>query len=244
MKVIKFIKKKGSMYELHLADKRTVMVHEDLILQQDILLNKEINENVINDLERLNNNCCAYDMAVKFISRRYRSIYEVEKFLINKEIDRVIIEQTIKRLCEQKYLDDLVYAQAYINDTIKFSNSGPHKIRKDLEEKRVSCDIINQTLEAFDDNLEKERLEKLIPKYVKTVHNKSLMMLRNKVCEHFENLGYSKNIIINSMDVIDYDDKDIKEKEYQKIYKRLARKYSGTELDFKVKQALYQKGFK
>ena len=37
---------------------------------------------------------------------------------------------------------------------------------------------------------------------------------------------------------------DLAKKEYDKLYKKLSRKYSGQELEFKINQKLYQKGFK
>ena len=38
------------------------------------------------------------------------------------------------------------------------------------------------------------------------------------------------------------DDSDIAKKEYEKLYKKLSSKYEGAELEFKIKQKLYQKG--
>ena len=34
------------------------------------------------------------------------------------------------------------------------------------------------------------------------------------------------------------------DKEYDKLYKKLSRKNEGTQLDYKIKEKLYQKGFK
>ena len=36
---------------------------------------------------------------------------------------------------------------------------------------------------------------------------------------------------------------NIYKKEYDKVYKRLSRKYSGSELEYKVKQKMYALGF-
>ena len=38
------------------------------------------------------------------------------------------------------------------------------------------------------------------------------------------------------------DTSDIAKREYEKLYKRLSRKYSGKELEYKIKEKLYQKG--
>ena len=39
-------------------------------------------------------------------------------------------------------------------------------------------------------------------------------------------------------------DDDIAKKEYDKLYKKLSRKYSGSELELKIKQKLFQKGLR
>ena len=39
------------------------------------------------------------------------------------------------------------------------------------------------------------------------------------------------------------DDKELVKKEYDKIYKKLSKKYSGSELEYKVKQKMYSLGF-
>ena len=38
------------------------------------------------------------------------------------------------------------------------------------------------------------------------------------------------------------DTSDIAKREYEKLYTRLSRKYSGKELEYKIKEKLYQKG--
>ncbi len=244
MKIKKFTKTRNNLYKLTLEDDSTILVHEELILKKEMLLTKEIDEDTINDIDRLNNNLNAYDLAIKYISSRYHSIHEVRSYLKNKEVDSEVIEETINKMKDQHYLDDKVYTKAYISDQMNFTNNGPYKIRRNLEDVYVKDSIIDEFLIVFDESVEKDRLEKLIPKYVKTIRNKSYSMMKNKVVEHFSDLGYSKGIIISLLDKIEYDDTDIYQKEYEKTKRKLSHKYSGEELEFKVKQSLYQKGFR
>ena len=220
------------------------MVHEDLILKKELLLTREITEEDVKNIDKLNNNYNAYDLAVKYISIKVRSCLEVHEYLEKKELDKEIIHEVIGKLKSQKYLDDFVYAKAFVNDRIKFSNNGPYKIRKELDERGVSNSIIEDVLSIFDYSLEKEKLDKLVPKYVKTIRNKSYSMMQNKVCEYFTNLGYSKSLVIDILNDIDYDDSLAREKEYNKLLKKYSKKYSGSELDYKIKQALYKNGFR
>ena len=63
--------------------------------------------------------------------------------------------------------------------------------------------------------------------------------------QDLQNRGFYKehiNLIINEFDF--NDDSDIYIKEYNKLRNKLSRKYSGDELDYKIKLGLMKKGFK
>lgn len=244
MEIKKFTKLKNGMYKLSLENGSDIMAHEELILKKDLLLTRNIAEEDVKEVDKLNNNYNAYDVAVKYIGTKYRSSYEVFDYLEKKEIDKVIIQEVIEKLKKQKYLDDSVYAKAFVNDRIKFSNNGPYKVKKELEERRISSSIIDDVLSIFDYSLEREKLNKLVPKYVKTIRNKSYMMMKNKVCDYFSNLGYNKGIVLDILNDIDYDDSSARKKEYDKLYKKYSKKYSGSELEFKIKQVMYKNGYK
>ena len=235
---------KNGLYKLRLENGLDILVHEDLILKKELLLTREIDEDDVKNIDKLNNNYNAYDLAVKYISTKFRSCLEVHEYLEKKEVEKDIIHEVIEKLKQQKYLDDFVFAKAFVNDRIKFSNNGPYKIKKELDERGVSNSIIEDVLGIFDFSLEKEKLDKLVPKYVKTIRNKSYSMMKNKVCDYFTTLGYSKSLVIDILGNIDYDDSLAREKEYDKLLKKYSKKYSGSELEYKIKQSLYKNGFR
>ena len=56
----------------------------------------------------------------------------------------------------------------------------------------------------------------------------------------FFNLGYYTSIIKEEISTYNFRiDKGTYEREYNKIYKSLSRKYEGNELEYKIKQKLY-----
>jgi len=244
LRIEKFSKLKNGLYKLRLENGLDILVHEDFLLKKELLLTREIDEGDVKNIDRLNNNYSAYDLAVKFIGTKFRSCLEVHDYLEKKEVDKDIIHEVIDKLKTQKYLDDFLFAKAFVNDRIKFTNNGPYKIKKELDEKGVSNSIIDDVLSIFDFSLEKEKLNKLVPKYVNTIRNKSYSMMKNKVCEYFTNLGYSKSLVIEILDDIDYDDSLAREKEYDKLMRKYSKKYSGSELEYKIKQTLYKNGFR
>ena len=103
---------------------------------------------------------------------------------------------------------------------------------------------IEDHLKIFTYDLEAERVSKLIDKQVKINHNKSAYVLKNKIQNNLVNLGYSTSVVNECLNKVSFkDDSDLKKKEYDKLYKKLSRKYSGTELEYKIKEKMYAKGF-
>jgi len=103
--------------------------------------------------------------------------------------------------------------------------------------------IIQKNITIFNSELELERIRKLIDKHIKTNHNKSKYALKKKIVDNLTTLGYTKYLVIQEIESLEINDNDIKEKEYQKLYDKLSKKYSGKELEYKIKQKMYQKGF-
>ena len=69
------------------------------------------------------------------------------------------------------------------------------------------------------------------------------MVLRKKITYDLQNLGYDVSVINEGLANVEFSDtKDIQKREYEKLYRRLSKKYSGRELEFKIREKLYQKG--
>ena len=120
---------------------------------------------------------------------------------------------------------------------------GPNKIRKELLEHKISLDIINEELVVFEEELQLEKINKVVDKLIRSNHTRGGFVLKKKITNDLVMLGYDIDLI--NRVISDYDfsnDKDMVKKEYDKLYKRLSRKYSGNELEYKIKEKLYQKG--
>ncbi len=242
MEIRKFSKQKDGMYKLQF-DEFSVSLHEDLILKYQLLLKKNISIDELDEIRLENNKYEAYNIALKYIKRRLRSEYEVRSYLTEKAISLDNINFTCVLLESQGYLNDKVYALSYLHDKINMSLDGPYKIRKYLSSNKVEDLIIDEVMSSFSKELERGRVEKIISKNIKINKSKSNNILQIKLKQLLINLGYSTDIINSSLSTIKVDDSSIKEKEYEKIKRKLSRKYSGSELEYKIRQKMYQKGF-
>ena len=244
MKILKYEKKKNGMYQVFFDNDNNIDISEEIILKYNLLLKKDIDNSLIDKMLDENKIYIAYNLAIKYISIKMRSRKEIREYLSKKNIDYDSINEVIKILEKEKYLDDDSYAKAFVNDKMLLSNDGPNKIRSKLIELGINSNSINNALELFDYDLQKEKVTKMAKKLVEVNRNKSAALLKNKIITYLVNLGYDKSVINSVLSTVEIkNDKDIAKKEYEKIYNKLSRKYSGSDLEFRVKQKMYALGF-
>ena len=244
MKILKYEKKKNGMYQVFFDNDNNIDISEEIILKYNLLLKKDIDNSLIDKMLDENKIYIAYNLAIKYISIKMRSRKEIREYLSKKNIDYDSINEVIKILEKEKYLDDDSYAKAFVNDKMVLSNDGPNKIRSKLIELGINSNSINIALELFDYDLQKEKVTKMAKKLVEVNRNKSAALLKNKIITYLVNLGYDKSVINSVLSTVEIkNDKDIAKKEYEKIYNKLSRKYSGSDLEFRVKQKMYALGF-
>lgn len=243
MKIEKFTKNKNGMYILVLDNGNKIKVHEDLILKYELLLSKKINEKLLEAIQKENQIYEIYEVALKYINTRLRSSKELIEYLKKKGYEYDSINQVLSMLKKQGYLDEAIYASSFVHDKILMSNYGPNKIYSELEKLGIDTNIISDKISIYTKEMECERINKIIEKQIKLNHNKGASLLKRKIQTFLLSLGYTSSYINECISKYNFYDKDVYEKEYQKILTQLSKKYSGKELEYKLKQKLYQKGF-
>lgn len=239
---IEKIKKSGSKYKLILDNDETIITYEEVILKNGLLYNKTINEKALEKINKDTIYYVSYHKALNMINRRLRSEYEIRKELqkselANKEIDKIV--EDLKRI---NLLNDKAYAKAYTNDKINLSLDGPHKIRKNLQNNKISDDYIEEAISNINVEILYNHIDKIINKKINSNTKYTTYMLKQKIVNYLINLGYDKAMIIERLNNFKIDNINL-DKEMDKIFNKLKNKYSGDELIFKLKNKLYTKGY-
>ena len=241
MKIVKYQKSSNGKYNVFLDNGTKLILYEETILEFNLLLSKEIND--LDSINSFNFQYEAYYTALKSINNRFKSVYEVDLMLKNKGFSDEHINFVIDKLLKQRYLDDRLFTKLFINNQIVTTNKGPYRIKGDLINKGVNIDIIDDELIAFNDEIQLDKIDKFINKQLKGNHSRSGVVLKTKIFNDLKILGYDSSVINKIINDYDYsDNKDLYKKEYDKLYKRLSKKYEGVELEHKINEKLYQKG--
>lgn len=243
MKVEKIKKLKNGKYKIELDDDCKITTYDDVILKHNLLFNKEINADELNELIKDNEYYDIYNKCIKYISKKLRSEKEIKEYLNKFEIERNTQNKIIRNLKNINMINDKNFTKAYISDHIYLSNDGLDKIKSDLISHNIDITLIDEEISKIDKSIIKEKLAKLIVKKIKSNHKNSNYMMRQKIYHDMVNLGYSSEMFNECYDLLEVDDNDNLNKEFDNLYKKLSIKESNDNLYFKIRQKLYQKGY-
>lgn len=224
-------------YKLFLEN-QTMVVYEESIIKHKLLYKTNIDKSLEEILYKENDYYENYNKALKFSLRKIRSQKEVEKYL--EKINTPFKFEIIKELKEKSILNNQKYINAYINDRVYLSNEGPNKIKNFLLNEFTEKEI-DQYLNNFDPEIFEKKITKIVTKKTKT-NKKSLAQFRQQLILYLINLGYEYNMIMKGIENIKINS-NVLEKEIDKQYKKVSKKYENVDLVNKLKQNLYSKGF-
>lgn len=243
MKILKFKKTSKDKYKLLLDNNESITLYEDVIINNNLLLTKEIDNDKLDDLIKQNNDMYSYSMALNYISIKMRSIKEIKKYLLKKGFNEGVCSKTTDKLVKDGYLNDLKFTKSFINDQLNLTTSGPLKIKKELMKYGVKEDIISDEIGNIDNLIIKEKLSKLMEKQLK-LKKGSLNLLKIKLINSFVNLGYEKDMIVDELSKHELKSDETKlKKDYEKLYNKYKSKYEESSLLYFVSQKLYSKGY-
>ncbi len=245
MKIEKYKKLKDNRYQLFLDNQNEIILYDDIILKYNLLLKKNIDEKELKEILKENNSLECYYKSIKYLAKKSRCKKEVIAYLTRNHYEEKEIEKAIQLLEEKKYLNEDNYLKSYINDQILFTHNGPTKIKRKLLDLDLQEEKINEALSVIDEKIWNEKLQKIITKKIAVNRKESAPKLKEKIILYCMNEGYSKENILKIINTVDITTNSaILEKEFNKVYIKLSRKYKNeSDLFFELKRKLYTRGF-
>ena len=243
MKILKYKKLSSGRYKLELEDSQPVELYEETILKYELLLKKRIDDSEMIEISEYDKEWDVYYVGLKALKSRFKSTKELRDYLIRKEYPYDLVNNAVEKLLKQGYLNDELFARSYINNQIITSSRGPIKICNDLFGKGISQTIVNKEISLFTEDLQIKKINKIIMVALKNNRTRGGLVLKNKIINDLIVSGYDLSIINRVISDYEFSSNvDFAKKEYDKLYRKYSRKYSGKELEYKIKEKLYQKG--
>lgn len=141
----------------------------------------------------------AYDKAAFLCSKSEHCTSEIQEKLKLWGLSAEDAEPIIKKLKDEKYLNDERFAQAYVKDKFRFNHWGKQKIAYILRSKNISSEILELALEEIEDEGYSEELRKILTDKEKSVKAKDQYDKRNKLMRFAMGRGFESGQIYTAL---------------------------------------------
>ncbi len=186
---------KGNYAALKFSGGEEIKIHVDYLAEFDLEAGEEVDNSTVIFLKELSKKHEAKLKALNLLARRAHSKRELTIKLLQRKIEKEIIDQIIAELETSGFLNDAEFAKLYADEKISRKRSGPLKIKSELLKKGIEKEIIDETIAAIDRQTVYENCKYLLEKKMKFIRETDERKLRNKLYSYLNSKGYEAEII-------------------------------------------------
>ena len=128
-----------------------------------------------------------------YLSYRPRSEWEVREYLRKREISSSAIDTVVNALCEVNLIDDNAFAQYWLENRAQFRPKGKRILTRELRQKGVSSQLIDEALEGYD---EEQAASRVFTEQARRLTNLPHDVFRRRLIERMARRGFSYDLIL------------------------------------------------
>lgn len=155
--------KNPQRYSIFVNDKYSFSLSELALINAELKLGQELSKDELAKLKEESDLDKAYNRVLNLLARRARSEWEIRDYLKRKKYEEDTIERLLNKLSDRRLVNDLAFAQAWVENRRLLKNMSKRKLTQELRAKRVSDEIIEEVM-GMDETDELEVLKELIAK--------------------------------------------------------------------------------
>ena len=154
--LIEVQKKNKKRFNVYIKGQFAFGISENTLVKFALHKGQVLDKDFIADIQQIDKEDYAYQLAVRFLSHQLRSEKEVRAKLTEEEIEPEVMEKAVAKLKEVKLIDDTMFGQAYTRTAMNINKKGPNVIARELKNKGLGEDEIDQSLNEYDRDTEVE----------------------------------------------------------------------------------------
>lgn len=182
-------------YHLYIDECFACSVHEDVLIKYRLMKGIEIDAVKLQRILHEEEIQRAYLDSIRLLSSRLRSEHEMRTRLKQKDYTDEIVDETIHRLHKEQYLNDILFAEQLAKQRLESQKKGRHWIRQELQQKGISKDKIQMTIEHVDGQTEFQMAYQLAEKRYSKEMKHDPLKARRKIAGFLQRRGYPGSII-------------------------------------------------
>ena len=126
-----------------------------------------------------------------YCSRAERCIHDIRQKLTRWELTLDQQNKIIQHLQKEKFLDEIRFCRAFVNDKSKYNQWGNYKIKYELKKKNIPEDLIKEALQAINPKESRKQLCQLLQNKKKNIKGKNDFEIKQKLIRFAASRGFS-----------------------------------------------------
>ncbi|MFB4165957.1 recombination regulator RecX [Alteribacillus sp. JSM 102045] len=226
----------------------TFSVDENVLVTYQLKKGKTLTKAELDEIMHADQHRKAFNDAIYYLTHSMRTEHQLRQYLIKKEYNESVVEEAIKKIKDYNYIDDEEFAKAFVRTKMNTTDKGPVVIREELYQKGIHFDLAEKALQQFSTEAQLQAAQSFIQKKGKQKKNESAAAMEQRIANSLVRKGFSLETALKAWEnkIVEVSEED----EYRAVYaqgekakKKWKHKYSGRNLEMKIKEFLYRKGF-
>lgn len=188
---------KEKMVSVYLDGKFAFSLGAEVVVHGGLRLGQEITQTKIDLLNREDRYRRCLSAAIRYVSYRPRSEFEIRERLARRDFDSECIEVAVERLKQQGLIDDIEFATSWKYDRQIFSPRSKRLTELELRRKGVSQEAIEQAVADVSDEVSAYRAAL---NRVSRLPASDYRGFRNRLAGYLSRRGFNYQIINKTVD--------------------------------------------
>ena len=182
--------------QVYLDGRFALSLEAETALREGLNVGKELSSGDLEALARSDKFCRCHNAALRYLGYRPRSEFELKERLSQRGFESETIEAVLGRLKEQGLVDDLKFAQFWVDNRRTFSPRSRRLTGLELKRKRVADDLIEQVSSSITDE---ESAYRAAQGRARRLPVSDYQGFRRRLGEYLKRRGFSYRVINNTV---------------------------------------------
>lgn len=241
-------KNNAERYNIYLDDEYAFAVDEAVLVQYNLTKGKVLEPFERDELLFDEEVQKSFNKALHYLSFRMRSEKEVRDKLLQLGYGEAVILEAIRKLYKLGFLNDEQFSKALVETKKKTNLQGPKAVQLEMRKKGIDKNLQQQILDDYSQDDQLDVARQIREKVIRKSDAKTPSQTKGKIQEALQRKGFSFEIARTVIEEVEWERQEDEWEQLiadqgNKVWDKIARKYSGFDRKRRVKQALYQKGF-
>ncbi|MEW9031975.1 MAG: RecX family transcriptional regulator [Planifilum fimeticola] len=187
-------------YRIYIDDSCRFTVEEDVLIKCGLTKGMAVDPDRLASILEAEEWSRARRLALRFLATKRRTSRELERMLRRKGVSSDHIKAIVDEFRRFRYLDDRAFARDWVEERRTRKGYGAARIRRELEEKGVSEELIAEALKEVDEEDEYRLAMEVAERRLSRMQSQPWPVLERRLGRQLLNRGFSPTVVFEVLE--------------------------------------------